>query len=57
MIKYYALYKGDNFILSGTKYQLANYLKVKLRTIDFYLTPTYNKRIKEKNNRLKVIRI
>ena len=54
MIKIYALYKGDKFLTSGTKYQLANYLNVKLRTIDFYKTPTNEKRCKGKN-RMKVI--
>ena len=55
MIKIYGLYKGDQFLTSGTKYQLANYLKVKLRTIEFYLTPTYKKRCKGSNKRLNVI--
>ena len=57
MIRYYALYKGDRYLTSGTKYQLANYLNVKLRTIQFYLTPTYNKRIEKSSNRIKVIEI
>ena len=26
MIRYYALYKGDRYLTSGTKYQLANYI-------------------------------
>ena len=55
MVKIYAIYKGDNFLRSGTKYQLANYLGVKLRTIDFYLTPTYKKRSKEGKNRINVV--
>lgn len=57
MIKHYALYKGDTYLTSGTKYQLANYLNVKLRTIQFYLTPTYNKRIEKNSNSIKVIEI
>ena len=58
MNKIYALYKGDNYITDGTKQELADYLKVKVRTIDFYLSPTYAKRGKGVNgNRKKVIYI
>lgn len=46
LIKEYALYKGDELIAIGTKIQLANKLGVKLRTIEFYLTPTHKKRNK-----------
>lgn len=51
----YALYKGDEFIDLGTKEYLANLLKVKVRTILFYSTPTYKRRTKE--NAYVVIRI
>ena len=40
----YALYHGDTFIDLGTKEYLANILQVKIRTIDFYMSPTYKKR-------------
>lgn len=40
----YALYHGDNYIMQGSKQELADYLGVKIRTIDFYLSPTYKKR-------------
>ena len=40
----YALYKGDKWLLDGTKQELADYLKVKIRTIDFYMSKTYEKR-------------
>ena len=56
MKRIYALYKGDNYLIDGTKKELAEYLKVKIRTIDFYLSPTYAKRGKGINgNRKKVI--
>ena len=43
-MRIYALYKGDKWLLDGTKQELADYLKVKIRTIDFYMSPTYEKR-------------
>ncbi len=53
MARIYGLYKGDVFMTSGTKYQLAKYLNVKIRTIEFYMTPTNIKR--SKGNRMVVI--
>lgn len=57
-MRIYALYKGEQYIIDGTKQELADYLGVKIRTIDFYLSPTYAKRGKgSKGNRKKVIYI
>lgn len=54
-MRIYALYKGDKWLLDGTKQELADYLGVKLRTISFYMSPTYAKRGKGSlGNRLKV---
>lgn len=53
MKKIYALYKGDNYMMDGTKQELADYLKVKVRTIDFYMSPTYKRR--NKGNRTIVV--
>ena len=44
MNKIYALYKGDEFIDMGTIQYLANLIKVSVRSIKFYSTPTYLKR-------------
>ena len=44
MNKIYALYHGDEFIDMGTKEHLAKLLNIKVRTIEFYLSPTYKKR-------------
>ena len=49
MTKCYALYRGDEFIDLGSKEYLANLLNVKIRTINFYMTPTYQKRSNFKN--------
>lgn len=42
--KIYALYKGDKWITDGTKEELAKYLNVKIKTIEFYTTPVWKKR-------------
>lgn len=43
-MRIYALYKGDEFLIAGTKQELADYLGVKIRTIDFYMSKTYEER-------------
>jgi len=43
-MKIYALYKGEDLLATGTLLQIAHKTGVKLRTIQFYLTPTYKKR-------------
>lgn len=53
--KEYALYKGDKFIDIGTKEYLAKILNVKKETIEFYASPTYQKRTKD--NAYVVVRI
>lgn len=40
----YALYKGDVFIDIGTKEYLAQKLNINIRSIEFYMSPTYQKR-------------
>ena len=55
MIKYYAMYKGDTYLYSGTKVQLANKRNVKIRTIDFLNTPTYKKRSINSKNRIVLV--
>lgn len=51
----YALYKGDDILIVGTKEELAKYLGVSVRTIEFYRTPSSRKR--DKGNALVVIRV
>lgn len=52
----YALYKGDVNLLDGTVKELAQYLKVKEKTIRFYNSPTYkNNRVKDYSNRYIVV--
>lgn len=49
-MKIYALYKGDKLLADGTLLQIAHKMGVKLRTIQFYKTPTYLKRRKNGKN-------
>ena len=55
MTKIYALYKGNKLIATGTKIQIAYQTNVKLRTIEFFLTPTYKKRCINSKNRKELI--
>ena len=49
-MKQYALYKGEECLAIGTLIQIAYKMGVKLRTIEFYKTPTYKKRRKNGKN-------
>lgn len=57
MSKYYALYKGDDIITIGTKEQLAIYLGVREKTITYYASPIYYRRIKGKRNSIYCVKI
>lgn len=50
-MKIYALYKGDQLLATGTIIQIAYKMGVKPRTIKFYGTPTWKKRMKRKDCR------
>ena len=54
-MKVYAVYKGENCLGIGPIKELAKKLGVKERTIYFYTTPTYKKRVKSGKNRREVI--
>lgn len=43
-MKVYALYNGDKFIDLGTKEYLAQLIGVSIKSIEFYMSPTYRKR-------------
>lgn len=47
--KIYALYKDDEWLTDGTKDELAEYLNVKIKTIDFYTTNIWKKRSNSKS--------
>ncbi len=47
-MKDYAIYKGDTFLFVGTREECAKYLGVNKKTISFYSTPAYRKRIEQR---------
>lgn len=47
----YALYKGDTLLAIGTMKEIAETLKIKVRSVMYYKTPSYKKRNKGKNHR------
>ena len=49
-MRIYALYKGEQLLATGTILQIAYKMGVKLRTIQFYKTPTYKNRHKNGKN-------
>lgn len=55
MVKIYALYKGEECLGIGTLEELAKHFQVNLKTIKFYLTPTYKKRLKKGKNRRELV--
>lgn len=54
---YYAIYKGDNHLFSGSLSECSKYLGINENSIKFYASPTYKKRTKEDGNALIVIRV
>lgn len=56
-MKVYAMYKGEECLGIGTLKELAEHFEVNLKTIKFYLTPTYKKRLKKGKNRRQLVYI
>ena len=52
--KIYAVYKGEEFITTGTLRELAAYFGIKQQTIKFMTTPAYKRRCKDGKNRREV---
>ena len=46
----YAIYRGDELLIIGTKDECAEELSVKPETITFYCTPTYIRRLESRKN-------
>lgn len=53
----WALYKGEELLATGTLIQIAKELGVKYRTIYFYTTDAYKKRIKGSKNRREIVKL
>lgn len=50
-MKEYALYKGDELLSIGTISEIAEEQNIKERTVKFYKTPIYEKRIKSRKSK------
>lgn len=57
MSKIYAMYKGEKCLGIGNIIQLSKQLKIKYKTLLFYKTPTYKKRLENSKNRRELILI
>jgi hypothetical protein len=53
----YAMYKGEECLGIGTLWELEKTLKISRKTLYFYSTPTYKKRVKKSKNRRELIKI
>lgn len=53
----YAMYRGDKFIDLGTLDELSKKFNVKKKTIGFYCSPSYQKRKKDYDKSIVVIRL
>lgn len=50
-MKEYALYKGDEILQIGTISEIAEKQNIKERTVKFYKTPIYEKRIQSRKSK------
>ncbi len=48
--KEYALYRGEDLLRIGTLKEIAEVENVQVKTIQFYMTPTYKKRVSKRKN-------
>ncbi len=53
----YAVYKGDDLLVIGTRQECADKLGIKPKTVSFYTTPTHRKRIGNSDKSLIAIKI
>jgi hypothetical protein len=56
---YYAVYKGETMICTGTKKECAAHMNVLPDTIRYYASPAYSRRVKKRksNNSIIVVRL
>lgn len=54
MTKTFAVYKGEELLTSGTAKQCAEKLNVKVETIWYYKSATYQKKGSSKNKRIAI---
>ena len=46
----YALYKGEQMLSTGTIYEIAKELNVEVRTIKFYASEAYKRKLSKRKN-------
>lgn len=51
----YALYKGEELLAIGKVDEIAEQMGVKEKTIQYYQTPTWQKRCKKENSKRRVL--
>lgn len=51
----YAIYKGDDLIIIGTRQECADELGVKPDTISYYCSPAYRKKLEKRGGGLSAI--
>ncbi|MDJ8951024.1 hypothetical protein PTL64_14610 [Clostridium perfringens] len=56
-MKVYALYKGEKLLSMGTIFQIAQDLNVQVRTVKYYGTNTYKRRLakRKKSNNSRIL--
>lgn len=55
--KDYAVYRDDELLCIGTRYECAAYLNVKPETVQYYATATYRRRLEKRKKAHKCGRI
>ena len=53
--KEYAVYRGDTLVAVGTSKEVAEQMGIKQKTLWWYTTPAYKKRVKSGRNKQEVI--
>lgn len=49
-MKEYAIYRGDSLIFIGTIKECAEHMGVEPKTVRFYTTPAYQRRVEKRKN-------
>ncbi len=54
--KHYGVYRGDEFLFTGTANECANRMSISESTVYFYTTPSYKNRARSSDNRIHVVK-
>ncbi len=53
----YAVYKGENYITSGTRDEICDYMNIARNTFYYYRSKYWHKRFKNGNNHITITKI